>query len=155
MRGDLSPADNCARPRSPPESAADMLKNSLRWLLAILMIFVGIQHFVAPQQFVDIVPPYLPWPLALVYISGFFEILGGVGLLIPRLTPYAAWGLVALYVAVFPANLHMALNNIPLGDTPVSPLFLWLRLPLQLVLIAWAWWLTQPSPPSFGTKPQS
>ena len=69
------------------------------------MIAVGVLHFVRPKAFVRIVPKFLPTPLALVYISGFFEILGGVGLLIPETRTWAAWGLIALYVAVFPANI--------------------------------------------------
>lgn len=117
-----------------------MLKTALKLLLAVFMIFVGVQHFRAPDPFVKIVPTYLPKALLLVYISGFFEILGGIGLLIPLLTPYAAWGLIALYVAVFPANLNMAMDPALHGGAPAW--LLWMRLPLQLVLILWAWWFT-------------
>ena len=85
--------------------------------------------------------------LALVYVSGFFEALGGAGLLVPRVRRAAAWGLVALYVAVFPANLNMAMNHISLDEAhPIPTPALWIRLPLQLVLIAWAWWFTRPDP---------
>ncbi|MBI3542151.1 MAG: DoxX family membrane protein [Deltaproteobacteria bacterium] len=118
-------------------------KHFLKLLLAGFMILVGAMHFARPGPFVKIVPDYLPSPLALVYVSGFFEILGGLGLLVARTTRAAAWGLVALYVAVFPANVNMALHQLPFGDAPVSPVMLWVRLPLQLVLIAWAWWYTR------------
>ena len=77
------------------------------WLLAIFMVAIGVLHFVRPKPFVRIVPKFLPAPLALVYISGFFEILGGIGLLIPETRAWAAWGLIALYIAVFPANIYM------------------------------------------------
>jgi len=120
-----------------------MLKTFFRVPLAGLMCTAGVMHFVQPAPFVRIVPDYLPSPLALVYVSGFFEILGGAGLLIPRVSRAAAWGLIALYVAVFPANINMALHDIPFGDMPPSPLLLWGRLPLQLVLIAWAWTYTR------------
>ena len=60
--------------------------------------------------FVRAMPPYLPWHLGLVYLSGVFEVAGGIGLLVPRVRVAAAWGLIALYVAVFPANVHMALH---------------------------------------------
>jgi uncharacterized membrane protein len=120
------------------------LKAVLRVLLALAMVGAGIMHFVDPAPFVRIVPPYLPWPLGLVYVSGVFEILGGVGLLPARTRSAAGWGLVALYIAVFPANLHMALHDIPFGDEPVPPAMLWGRLPLQLVFIAWAWWVSRP-----------
>ncbi len=82
------------------------------------MVGVGGLHFKDPEIFASIVPDYLPWPVALVYISGVFEILGGIGLMVPRVSRWAAWGLIALYIAVFPANLHMAIHNIPIrGET--------------------------------------
>jgi len=111
--------------------------------LAIAMIAIGVLHFVRPKPFVRIVPDYLPAPLALVYISGFFEILGGLGLLLPATRAWAAWGLIALYVAVFPANIHMLTHNISLDPKkPIPRWALWLRLPFQLVFIAWAYWFT-------------
>ncbi len=60
-----------------------------------------------------------------------------------KLRKAAAWGLVALYIAVFPANINMLMNDLPFNGQPVPPLFLWLRLPIQFVLIAWAYWLTR------------
>jgi uncharacterized membrane protein len=112
----------------------------LRLLLAVAMVVVGVLHFVAPDGFVRIVPATLPAPLALVYVSGAFEIAGGVGLLIRPLRRAAAYGLIALYVAVFPANVNMAIHRIPLsGSTPPPAWILWLRLPFQAVFIAWAY----------------
>lgn len=120
------------------------VKQVLRWLLAALIVAAGTLHFVNPDPFVRIVPPYLPYHLALVYISGFFEVLGGIGLLVPPVSRAAAWGLVALFIAVFPANINMAINDIVLDEIPYDPVFYWLRLPFQAVLIAWAWWYTRP-----------
>lgn len=120
-----------------------MIKLGFKALLALIMVLAGILHFAKPGPFVRIVPKFLPAPLTLVYVSGVFEILGGIGLLVPQTSQLAAWGLVALFVAVFPANLNMALNNIPMSDKPISPVLAWLRLPLQGVLIAWAWWFTK------------
>ena len=119
-------------------------KLALKILLGVAMIGVGVLHFVRPEGFVKIVPSYLPSPLGLVYVSGFFEILGGAGVLVPRTQRAAAWGLVLLYLAVFPANVNMAIHGIQLDDQhPVPTAALWLRLPLQLLLIAWAWWYTR------------
>lgn len=118
-----------------------------RVVLGVAMIVVGTLHFATPDPFVRMMPAYLPWPLFLVHLSGAAEIAGGAGLFLPRLRRAASFGLIALYVAVFPANLNMALHNLPLGDQAVSPVALWLRLPLQLVLIAWAYWVGRPSPP--------
>ena len=86
-------------------------------------------------------PTYLPLHLESVQISGVAEIVLGVLLLVPRTSAAAAWGLIALLVAVFPANLQMALH--PETFPEFRPAGLWLRLPLQAVLIAWAFWYTR------------
>lgn len=116
-------------------------KLAMMWLLGVLFTAAGVLHFTRPEFYLRIMPPYLPWHYELVLISGVFEILGGVGLLIPRFQIYAAWGLIALLVAVFPANIHMALHaeNYP----NFAPAVLWGRLPLQGLLILWAYWYTQ------------
>ncbi|RCJ20468.1 hypothetical protein A6S26_26460 [Nostoc sp. ATCC 43529] len=120
-------------------------KERLRVILSIAIIFVGVTHFLIPEPYVKIMPPQLPNPLELVYLSGFYEILGGVGLLVPPVSQAAAWGLIALFIAVFPANINMAVNHIKLEYIPDSPWVHVIRLPLQAVLIAWAWWYTKPS----------
>ena len=129
-----------------------ILKTSLRYLLASAMVFVGVKHFTSPEPFVRIVPPLLPAPEVLVAVSGAFEILGGVGLLVPQTRRAAAFGLIALYIAVFPANIYMAVNHIPLGDEPVPAWALWLRLPFQAVFIGLAWWFTRPDEPAGGAR---
>ncbi|MEA5622001.1 DoxX family protein [Nostoc sp. UHCC 0251] len=120
-------------------------KETLRVILAISIIVVGVTHFVVPQEYVKIVPPQLPYPLGLVYLSGFYEILGGIGLLVPPVSQAAAWGLLALFIAVYPANINMAVNLIKIEHIPNSPWLHVIRLPLQAVLIAWAWWYTKSS----------
>ena len=111
--------------------------------MAGLFVAAGIVHFVRPKPFVRIVPPLLPAPEALVYLSGAAEI--GLGLLLlPRRTRRpAAWGLVALLLAVFPANVYMARQ--PGGGIGAPQWLLWARLPLQLPLIGWAWRYTRPA----------
>lgn len=112
-----------------------------RWILAASMVWIGVMHFVHPKTFVDIMPPYLPWHLELVWISGAIEIALGV-LLIPEFTRgYAAIGLIALFVAVYPANIHMAMNDVPFKGRPVPRWAHAIRLPLQFVFMAWAWWV--------------
>ena len=124
------------------------LKGPLRWVLALAMMSIGVAHFVRPEGFVRIVPAFLPAPLVLVYVSGFFEALGGLGLLVPRVRRPAGYGLIALYLAVFPANINMAVNRIALDDAhPIPPALLWLRLPFQVLFIAWAWWVSSPDAP--------
>jgi uncharacterized membrane protein len=118
-------------------------KEILRGIHAIAIIIVGVTHFIKPEPYVRIVPPQLPYPIELVYISGFFEILGGIGLLLPYVSVAAAWGLIALYISVFPANINQAVNSIAIEGIPDIPALYWARLPFQAVLITWAWWYTQ------------
>jgi len=107
-----------------------------RILFSILFIAAGSLHFLIPQVYVRIMPPYLPAHLQLVYLSGLFEILGGLGLFLPATRPAAAWGLIALLIAVMPANIQMVIDH---ARFPAIPLWaLWLRLPLQIPLIWWA-----------------
>ena len=113
-----------------------------RWLLGLLFVAAGVNHFRRPEFYAAIVPPYLPAPLTLVIVSGVFEVLLGLLLLVPATSRLAAWGLIALLVAVFPANVHMALYPDQFPQFP--PAALWGRLPVQGVLVAWAWWYTRP-----------
>ena len=119
------------------------LKTAARYLLAAFFIAAGINHFWHTPFYVAMMPPYLPAPLALVYVSGAAEIGLGTLLLFSRWQVLAGWGLIALSSAVFPANVHMALH--PEFFTQFSPTGLWLRLPLQALVIAWAYWYTRPT----------
>lgn len=119
------------------------LKIILKYLLCAFFVVAGLNHFINPALYLKIMPPYLPWRLFLVYLSGFFEVALGLLLLAPAFSRAAAWGLIALLVAVFPANIQMAINPELYPD--ISPLALWLRLPLQAVFIAWAFWYTRPA----------
>lgn len=117
------------------------VKLILKYVFGIAFILAGINHFINPQFYLRMMPPVLPAHLFLVYLSGVFEILFGVLLLIPRFSRSAAWLLIALLIAVFPANIYMAMN--PQSFPEFSQTALYIRLPLQLVLIAWAFWFTR------------
>jgi len=122
-------------------------KRPLLYVMGPLYVVAGVLHFVAPELYVQIIPPMLPAPLALVYLSGVAEIAVGVGLLIPRTRRYAAWATIALLVTIFPANVYMATSMVVvegIGGSDPSPLIRWGRLPLQGVLILWAYWYTDP-----------
>jgi len=116
------------------------MKTGVRVVIGLFFLLAGAMHFVNPQPFLEIVPRYLPAPLFLVYLSGFFEMAGGAGLFIPRLRRFAAWGLIALLVAVLPANIFMLTDHPYLNGQRVSEWVLWLRLPLQGVLMGLIWW---------------
>jgi uncharacterized membrane protein len=121
-----------------------MIKKIFLYLAAIFYIFAGTLHFVNPEPYLKIMPPYIPWHLAMIYVSGAGEIAGGLGLLIPVLRRSAAWGLVALLIAVLPANIYMATAQIQPMSVVIPPVLLWLRIPIQGVLIWWVLWCTQP-----------
>lgn len=118
------------------------IKPISKYMLAIFMIVAGTIHFVNPEFFLKIVPPYLPLHKELVLLSGVCEILLGVLLLIPRYSHLAAWGVIALLIAVFPANVYLYQNQ---DILPASPIIHLLRLPLQGVFILWAYWHTRPA----------
>ena len=107
-------------------------------IMAYFYISVGIKHFTEPEWFLQIYPPFLPFGLAAVYISGFFEVLFGIMLLIPKTRYYAGWGLIALLIAVFPANIYLAYTNGAAMD--ISAATAWGRLPFQALFIALAYW---------------
>lgn len=117
------------------------MKNAFlsRWILAVLFIGAGLSHLLTPAPFVSIMPPYLPYPLILVLISGVAEIAGGLGILVPSLRRAAGWGLIALLIAVFPANIHMAMEGATINGQTIPSWILWLRLPLQFALIYWVY----------------
>lgn len=126
-----------------------MIKDALLWVMGGFYVLAGMLHFAAPEFFIQMVPPSLPWHGALVAVSGVAEIALGILVLVPATQTRAAWGIIALLWAVFPANIYMALNDIQLSYRPEwmtqpTPAQQWLRLPLQFVLMAWAWWYTQP-----------
>lgn len=130
-------------PRSRPRRIALLL-------LAAFFVVAGVNHFLNPQFYVAIMPPYLPFPLELVYLSGVFEVAGGLAVLAPALRQLAGWGLILLLFAVFPANLHMAMNPDLFPDTPAWALYA--RLPFQALFVAWAWWATRPEPAPAGDE---
>jgi len=124
-------------------------KKYLLWLMAGFYIVAGFNHLMNPDFYLAIMPPLLPSPEWLNVISGLAEIVLGVYVLEPRTRVLAAWGLIALLIAVFPANLHVAVNNVgvPGGEPGTgNAVANWLRLPFQAVFIAWAWWYTREEP---------
>ena len=122
-----------------------MTKNYIKPLSIIVMswfyISAGLLHFTNTNWFLQIVPPYLPIKLELVYLSGLFEVILGIMLIVPFLRYYAGWGLILLLIAVYPANIHLAQTNGAAMNT--SALIAWGRLPFQFLFIGIAYWHTK------------
>lgn len=115
----------------------------LSWHLCIMILLylaAGCNHFVSPRMYLKIIPPYFPNPKLLNQLVGAAEIFLGLLLLFPNTKNYAAWGIIALLIAVFPANLFMLQN--PKASFGIPKWILLLRLPLQIILIWWAYQYT-------------
>ena len=110
--------------------------------LSIFFIYFGVDHFINPGFYLSIMPPSFPLHEEAVYISGFFEIVGGIGVLIPHFRKIAGWGLVALLIAVYPANIYMAISPEVFPDIPIAMLYF--RLALQFLFFYWAYSVTLP-----------
>ncbi len=131
----MAPADTLTPTRRPSAIA-----------LGAVFTFTGTLHFVRPAMYEAIMPPYLPAHRELVYLSGAAEVAGAVAAFFPRLHPFARWWLIATLVAVFPANVHMAVNPDDIKGLPDVPQWaLWLRLPIQVAFVAWVWHATRPA----------
>ena len=109
--------------------------------MGLVYIVAGLLHFIMPDMYMKIMPPYLQWHRELVFLSGLIEIGLGALLFLPQYQKIAAWGIILLLVAVFPANIYLAQTN---GEAlGISPFAAWVRLPIQVSLILWAWWYTR------------
>jgi uncharacterized membrane protein len=110
-------------------------------------VLAGVAHFVRTDVYLPMMPPYLPAHRELILLSGVAEVVLGLAVLVPQTRRLAAWGIILLLIAIFPANLHIAMHDVPLfGATQGAGIWNWVRLPFQGVLIAWAWWYTKPDP---------
>jgi uncharacterized membrane protein len=107
-----------------------------------LYLAAGLNHFINPRFYLPIMPPWVPRPLLAQYVAGFFEMAFGAGVLFAATRSPAAWGLILLLVAIFPANVYMLQQRRTGRFRKIPEWSLWLRLPLQAVLIAWAWLYT-------------
>ena len=132
-----------------------MQKLKIAGLCFVFLWFMsgGIYHFINADFFLIIMPPYIPFHLAAVYISGVFEILGALGLLFARSRRPAGIGLFILTIAVSPANIYMWMNPNLFPD--ISELFLAVRLLIQVLLLACIWWSTLPAVTSIDTALES
>tara|TARA_B110001454_G_scaffold7762_1_gene7427 strand:- start:1013 stop:1393 length:381 start_codon:yes stop_codon:yes gene_type:complete len=116
-------------------------KSILIIISSIFYTIVGIKHFIESDYFLSIIPPYLPFHIELVYISGFFEILFGLMILFPKYRYYGSIGLILLLIAVFPANIYLAQSKEAQEAIGASQQIVIWRLPIQGILIWIAYWI--------------
>ncbi len=106
------------------------------YLMAAMYVVAGFFHFYKPKAYLNIMPPYLPKPKALVFWSGVAEIILGIGLLIPQLKNICIYLIVCMLIIFIPVHIFMLQS--PKASKGVPKWFLWIRLPIQLLLIWWA-----------------
>ena len=112
----------------------------LTYIMGLGYIWVGISHFYNTDFFLKIMPPSFPFHLESVYLSGFFEIIFGMGIMIKFFRKYASWGLILLLIAVYPANIYLAFNEVAQYKIGISSFMAsWVRLPIQFILIGVAY----------------
>ena len=121
-------------------SSLESFKNRARIGTGMTFVFAGISHFIFPGTFIKLMPPFIPAPLLMVYVSGVFEMLGGIGLIVSKTKRFASYGLILLLLAVYPANIYVAWENIQLGGFMNDSAYQWFRVILQIPLIIWVWW---------------
>ena len=112
------------------------------WFFAIFFFYAGLMHFVQEESFTAIVPPSIPFPKLIVWTTGLMELVFAILLILPRYRKLAGFLLAPFLLAVLPANIHMAMNNIPFGEMSATPTTLWLRVALQFPLILSILWVT-------------
>ena len=115
-------------------------RDKMRVAAGVAFVVASLPHFFTPERYLPMMPPFVPAPLTMIYVSGVAELLGGLGLLIPMSIQLAGWGLVLLLVAIFPANIYVALTGANATGLPSSPWYTWSRLPFQIVFI---WWVIE------------
>jgi uncharacterized membrane protein len=110
--------------------------------LAVMLLFTASAHFTPMKEdLIRMTPRWVPWPGAMVFLSGLCELAGAIGLVIPTTRRAAGIALILFFIAVLPANIHAARAGITLRGRPATPL--WLRLPMQILFIVLAWWSTR------------
>ena len=120
----------------------NILKYISIYIMSILYIYVGINHFIDTKSFLIIIPPYLQTiGLEIIYLSGIFEIILGILLIIPKYRKIASYGIILLLIAVYPANIYLAFNEEPQNLMGISSFMAsWVRLPLQFIFLGLAYW---------------
>jgi len=117
------------------------LQTDARIAASVMFILIGVMHLAKPYKLTYMIEGILPYAYELVMISGVLEILLGIGLCFPATRAYAGWGLIVLLVLMFPANIHVAVKQLPApGGLPAAPWYTWSRLAFQPVYILWVWW---------------
>lgn len=111
------------------------------WGLGLAFMFFFIGHLVKTQGMTEMLPSWLPFKVTIIYLTGLLELVIAIGLFLPQYRVFAAKVAIFVFIAFFPANIYAALNNVGLGGHQWGPVYLLIRLPLQIILISWAYFM--------------
>ena len=121
-----------------------LVKKIFLYLFAVSYVGAGVMHFIQPDFYMRIMPPYFPFPLLLIYLSGIVEIAVGILILFKKTRKIASWTTIAMLIAFLPVHVYMLQNAAMFSD--IGPeIGLWIRFPVQAIFILWAWWLGRES----------
>jgi uncharacterized membrane protein len=110
--------------------------------LVILFIFTGVGHFIQTESMVQMLPSWVPERMLLVYLTGVLEFAIAVGFLLPKSRRFTGWVVAVVLVLFFPANIYAAISHIPMGGHAWGPVYLFIRAPLQVIILFWVYWFT-------------
>ena len=110
--------------------------------LALVFLFTGLGHFIQPAAMAQMLPPWVPERVAIIYLTGGIELAAAAGLLVPGLWRTAGVCLIVFLILALPANVYAAINRVEMGGHGIGPAYLLVRAPLQLILIGWTYWFT-------------
>lgn len=125
--------------------------------LSILFIFTGIGHFIQTEPMAQMLPPWVPARVLLVYLTGLLEFAIAVGFLVPKSRRFTGWVAAVVLILFFPANIYAAINHVPIGGHAWGPVYLLIRAPLQVMILFWVYWFTirQPNPALHADAPHA
>ncbi len=115
----------------------------------MLFLFTGVGHYTQTLGMAQMVPPFLPYPVETIYVTGVFELIGAVGLWIPALLRLTSIALILMLISFLPINFYAAFNYVDFGGHGFGPFYLLVRVPYQILLIWWTYkatgqhWLNQ------------
>ncbi len=122
-----------------------------RVAMAIMLMITGITHFIKTAEMVEMIPDLFPFKILLVYATGVFEIAAAVGLLFERWSRISSIALITFFVLILPANIVGSLKRVELGGMENGPMYLFFRVPLQILFIWWTYYfgiyLVKPTAP--------
>jgi uncharacterized membrane protein len=108
--------------------------------IALLFTFTGLGHFLIPQRMAEMIPPMFPYRVAIIYVTGVIEIAAGWLVLPERTRRVTGWLLILMLAGLLPFNIYSAIERVPMGGHEIGPKYLLIRIPVQLVIMAWCYW---------------